>query len=118
MTLDKLVSLFVRALGAPAFYGLLLQAALGYLLPYWAQRELLARMDAERRARSWNALSWACAILWGGWLSMIPFSWVTRPTEGLLRGPRNLLFGFAAAALGLALDELAIGSLLEWIFKL
>ncbi len=116
MTTSALLSLFVRALTAPAFHGLLLQAALGWLLPYWAQRELLARMDDERRARSWNGLTWACAILWGGWLSMIPFSWVTRPTEGLLRGPRNLLIGVAVAALGLALDELVLSRVLGWLF--
>jgi hypothetical protein len=98
------LELIWRGLRDPALYVLLLEGFLGYFVPYWFQRELLARMSPERRARSWNGLTWACAILWTlhPALSMIPFAWVTRPRRGVKQG-------FIAIAWGLLLSAICIG---------
>jgi hypothetical protein len=90
------------ALQDRVFYALVLASAAQYLVPFAAQRLLLDRLSDERRARSWNALTWACAILWTGPLSMIPFCFVTRAPspEGTARGPR-LLRGALALGIGL-----------------
>ncbi len=96
------------------FWALVLASASQYLVPFAAQRVLLDRLPEERRERAWNALTWACALLWTGPLSMIPFCFVTRPVqpEGASLGRR---VGRGAGALGLgvlwavALTALCLG---------
>ena len=84
--MSRSFELVLRGLASPAFYLMLLASAVGYLVPYAIQRALLSRLDEERRARAWNGLTWACAILWlPSPLTMIAFAWVTRRGAGLRR---------------------------------
>ena len=112
----RLGSHFVRALGEPVFYLLLLNAAIVLLLPLVVQRELLARMDEERRARMWNTLTWSQAILWGGPFSMIPFAWVTRPRRGVVPGIVALAWGTLLCALLLGAEKL-LDVAFQWFAK-
>lgn len=103
----NVVGLFGRALTEPVFYFLVGYSAVTTLVPYWLQRELLARMSAERRERMWNGLSWACALLWlHPALSMIPFAWVTRSKPGWKGGLLAIGWGLALAVVVVLVLEL------------
>ena len=70
------------------FWALVLASASQYLVPFAAQRVLLDRLPEERRERAWNALTWACALLWTGPLSILviaPFALVDPVAHDLLR---------------------------------
>jgi hypothetical protein len=51
---------------------------LSILLPFAVQRWDRRRLNAEQRARAWNAASWGAALYAFGPLSMIGWCWVTR----------------------------------------
>jgi hypothetical protein len=71
------------------------------------------RLDATQRARGWNSATWGAAVYWFGFLSMLPWVWVTRVewrawrarglTVALARSALLLLAGAGAAAAVLAL---------------
>ena len=55
-------------------------------------------LRAEQRARSWNVASWGVAIYWFGFLSMVPWVWVTR-LEWRAWRRRGLLWALFRSAL-------------------
>jgi hypothetical protein len=77
------------------------------------------RLTVAQRASAWNGATWGMAIYWFGFLSMLPWAWVTRQdwrawrrrglAVALLRSAWVLLLGAAAAAAILAL-ELLLGN--------
>ena len=71
-------------------------------------------MEAERRARSWNGLSWAIAILSVNAISMIPFEWVTRPKRGVESGVLALALGFVWGA-GVFAATVGLSALIGWL---
>lgn len=88
-----MLELFGRGIVEPAFWALVLQTVVANLLPYAVQSWRLRRMEAERRERGWNGLSWAVAVLTLNAISMIPFEWVTRPRRGVEPGVVALAAG-------------------------
>ena len=75
------------------------------------------RLTMAQRASAWNGATWGMAIYWFGFLSMVPWAWVTRhqwrtsrggelPTV-LARSVLVLLLGAGAAAAILTLELLA-----------
>jgi hypothetical protein len=52
---------------------------LSIVLPLGVQLADRQRMDAQRRARTWNIATWACALYAFGPLSMLGWIFVTRP---------------------------------------
>jgi hypothetical protein len=54
---------------------MVLSIVLPLLLQLWDKR----RLDDEQRARSWNVASWGSALYAFGPMSMLGWSWVTRP---------------------------------------
>lgn len=103
-----MIELLRKGLAAPAFWALVLQTIVANLLPYAVQSWLLRHMDAERRSRVWNGLSWGVAVLTLNALSMIPFAWVTRPRRGFEAGVVAL-----AAGCDLMIGTIAVGSLVN-----
>jgi hypothetical protein len=108
---ENLLELCLRGVQEPAFWGLLARAVVVWAVPFGAQLLLLRRMNAERRARAWNALTWAVGLLHMplNATTMIPFAWVTRPKRGLLPGVLALLYGVALAVPVLAAQLVLIG---------
>lgn len=103
--MSRSLELVLRGLGTPTLYWMLLAAAVGYAVPYAIQRALLSRMNEERRARAWNALTWACALFWlPSPLSMIAFAWVTRRGPGRAEAARALAWGVALACIMVAFE--------------
>ena len=90
--------MFAKALTSRAFYYLLLAAGSEWLITYGCQRLWRGRMAAARAARGWNPLTWSCAILWAGALSMIPFAFVHRERRGAGHALLALLTGVACTA--------------------
>jgi hypothetical protein len=114
-SLENFVHLVLKGLGTKQLWGLLLQAAFELGSAWYLQRMLLDRMTDDRRARGWNALSQATAILHVGGLSMIPFVWVTRDKRGVGWGALALVIGVAWAALLVGLSMLS-SELIDWVF--
>lgn len=100
----NLFELCLRGAKEPALWGLLARVVVVWAVPFAAQFLLLRRMNAERRGRAWNSLTWAAGILYSfvPAATMIPFAWVTRPKSGALPGAVALLYG-----LGLCIPVLA-----------
>lgn len=71
-------------------------------------------MEPGRRARAWNGLTWAVAILTLNAFSMIPFEWVTRPARGWKAGGLALAVGCGWALL-VALATVVLSSLIGWL---
>lgn len=119
--MDRFFSLCLVGLRQPALYGLVLQVIVSWLVPYALQRLLFARMGAERRERGWNALTWACALLWfaPNAASMIPFAWVTRPLSQRA-GVRQLLALGWGVALGVVtlVVQVLVSLVVAWLFGL
>jgi hypothetical protein len=111
VTLGTFVRLCGQFLVSAEGWHLMLLTLLSGGLTYALQRWLLQRMPEERSARAWNGLSWVCALLWFGPISMLPFCWVTR-RRGVKHGVLALLAGLGWCALvwiALGLLEVAIG---------
>jgi len=113
---ENFVHLVIKGLGTKQLWGMLLQAGLELGSAWYLQKTLLDRMSPERRARGWNALSQATAILWSGPFSMIPFIWVTRDERGYGWGALALAIGIAWAALLVGLSLVA-GHVIDWVFE-
>ena len=82
---------------------------LNIVIPYAIVRYDRARLDSVRRARAWNAPSFACAIYFYGPLSLPAHFWVTR------RKIAALLFG-AGLTIAVLAAEWAAATLLESLF--
>ena len=85
-------------------------SVLNIVIPYAIVRYDRARLDSVRRARAWNAPSFACAIYFYGPLSLPAHFWVTRRKLGAL------LFGAALTTAVLA-AEWAVAALFELVFE-
>lgn len=71
-------------------------------------------MEPDRRARAWNGLSWAIAILSFNAISMIPFEWVTRRERGAGHGTLALLVGLGWVVLVFGATAL-LSALIGWV---
>lgn len=71
-------------------------------------------MEPDRRARAWNGLSWAVAILTLNAISMIPFEWVTRPKRGFEPGVVALAAGCDWMLLAVVATAL-VNALIGWL---
>lgn len=71
-------------------------------------------MSGERRARAWNGLSWAVAVLTLNAISMIPFEWVTRPKRGVVPGVVALAAGCDWMLLVIAATGV-VNALIGWL---
>ncbi|MET0592598.1 MAG: hypothetical protein ABW133_07860 [Polyangiaceae bacterium] len=83
---------------------------LNIALPYAIVRYDRARLDSARRARAWNAPSFAAAIYFYGPLSLPAHFWVTR------RKFAALLFG-VVLTIAVLTAEWGVATLLESIFE-
>lgn len=103
-----MLELFAKAVREPFFWGAVAQAVVGWVTPFAVQKLLLRQMSEERRARSWNELTWAVGILFFNAMTMIPFAWVTRRRRGVGHGvlalARGLLLFVLVVVLQLALN--------------
>ncbi len=88
------------------FYLMIAMAISNIAIPYAIVRYDRSRLDPARRARAWNAASFACAIYFFGPLSLPAHFWVTR------RKIVALLLGVLLTAIVLA-AEWAVGTLVE-----
>lgn len=114
---ERFFHLMIEGLGTRQLWGLLLQSTLEYGSTFLLQRALLRRMSPERRAQSWNPLTWSTAIFWAGAFSMLPFTWVTRPSSGLRSGALAVLFGVLWTGLLIGLAW-AGGEVITFVFDL
>jgi hypothetical protein len=71
-------------------------------------------MEPARRARAWNGLTWAVAIITLNAISMIPFEWVTRRERGWGPGAVALAIGFGWGVLVVGATLLA-NALIGWL---
>lgn len=88
------------------FYLTIALSILNIVIPYAIVRFDRARLDSARRARAWNAPSFACAIYFYGPLSLPAHFWVTR------RKLAALAFG-AGLTIAVFAAEWAVASLFE-----
>ena len=90
---------------------------LNWALTFGVQLADRRRLSATQRAAAWNTASWGAAVYWFGFMSMVPWAWVTRQqwriwrtrglSEALARSAMLLIYGLVAAAALLALLMLA-----------
>jgi hypothetical protein len=88
------------------FYLTIAMSIANIAIPYAIVRYDRSRLDAARRARAWNAPSFACAIYFFGPLSLPAHFWVTR------RKIAAVLWGVLLTAVVVA-AEWAVGTLVE-----
>ncbi len=113
--MTRFFELCLSGLREPALYMLLLQAVSGWLSTFALQWWWVQRLDPERRARAWNALTWATATFWFGPLGMLPLAWVTRRPRGDDAAARAIGMGLLGLALALIL-QIALGALISYLF--
>jgi hypothetical protein len=90
---------------------------LNWALTFGVQLADRRRLSTTQRAAAWNTASWGAAVYWFGFMSMVPWAWVTRQqwrtwrarglNEALARSLLLLVYGVIAAAALAALLLLA-----------
>jgi hypothetical protein len=89
---------------------LVIQMALGILVPWWILRRDLRQRPAEQLARAWNDASfWTAIVVFGPLCIPVHFIKTRRSLWGLILG----VFWMAAAIAAIALPSAGIESLIS-----